>query len=262
MSRFNADPGTEWFAVSAETVLILRRGIEIGARSGGAFDMTVGPLVDLWGFGADGQPERVPEPAEIDVLRVSTGYDLLRIRELPPAVRRTRPGVQIDLSAIAKGYAVDELTVVLDAAGLDAYLVEIGGEVRARGTRGDGVDWRIAVESPVAGTRLIQSIVHLRDSAIATSGDYRNFFERDGRRYSHTIDPHTGRPVAHELGAVSVIARNAMDADAWATALLVLGPERGLEIARREGLAANLIIRTDDGVREVRTPEFEANRVR
>ncbi len=262
VSRFNADPGTDWFAVSAETVFILRQGIEVSALSGGAFDMTVGPLVDLWGFGPVGEPTRVPAQVEIDALLASTGYELLQIRASPPAVRRTRPGVQIDLSAIAKGYAVDELTVVLDNAGVGAYLVEIGGEVRARGVKMDGTAWRIAVESPVAGTRLVQSVVRLRDVAIATSGDYRNFFEHDGKRYSHMIDPRTGRPIAHDLGAVSVISGSAMYADAWATALLVLGPERGLETARREGLAANLIIRTDEGVKEIHTPAFEANLIR
>lgn len=262
ISRFNADPGTDWFAVSAETVFILRQGIEVSALSGGAFDMTVGPLVDLWGFGPVGEPTRVPAQVEIDALLASTGYELLQIRASPPAVRRTRPGVQIDLSAIAKGYAVDELTVVLDNAGVGAYLVEIGGEVRARGVKTDGTAWRIAVESPVAGTRLVQSVVRLRDVAIATSGDYRNFFEHDGKRYSHTIDPRTGRPIAHDLGAASVISESAMYADAWATALLVLGPERGLETARREGLAANLIIRTDEGVKEIHTPAFEANLIR
>jgi len=262
VSRFNADPGTDWFAVSAETVFILRQGIEVSALSGGAFDMTVGPLVDLWGFGPVGEPTRVPAQVEIDALLASTGYELLQIRASPPAVRRTRPGVQIDLSAIAKGYAVDELTVVLDNAGVGAYLVEIGGEVRARGVKTDGTAWRIAVESPVAGTRLVQSVVRLRDVAIATSGDYRNFFEHDGKRYSHMIDPRTGRPIAHDLGAVSVISGSAMYADAWATALLVLGPERGLETARREGLAANLIIRTDEGVKEIHTPAFEANLIR
>jgi thiamine biosynthesis lipoprotein len=259
VSRFNADPGTDWFVVSAETVFILRQGIEVSALSGGAFDMTVGPLVDLWGFGPVGEPTRVPAQAEIDALLASTGYELLQIRASPPAVRRTRPGVQIDLSAIAKGYAVDELTVVLDNAGVGAYLVEIGGEVRARGVKTDGTAWRIAVESPVAGTRLVQSVVRLRDAAIATSGDDRNFFEHDGKRYSHTIDPRTGRPVAHDLGAASVISESAMHADAWATALLVLGPERGLEMARREGLAANLIIRSAQGVKEIHTPAFEAN---
>ena len=264
VSRFNADPGTDWFAVSAETVFILRQGIEVSALSGGAFDMTVGPLVDLWGFGPAGEPTRVPAQAEIDALLASTGYELLQIRASPPAVRRTRPGVKIDVSAIAKGYAVDELTVVLDnaGAGVSAYLVEIGGEVRARGVKTDGADWRIAVESPVAGTRLVQNVVRLRDVAIATSGDYRNFFEHDGRRYSHTIDPRTGWPIAHDLGAASVISETAMHADAWATALLVLGSERGLETARREGLAANLIIRTAQGVEEIHTPAFEANLIR
>ncbi len=259
VSRFNADPGTDWFAVSEETAFILLRGIEVSERSGGAVDITVGPLVDLWGFGPVGEPTRVPEQAEIAALLESTGFDLLRVRESPAAVRRTRPGVQIDLSAIAKGYAVDALADLLDNAGVSDYLVEVGGEVRARGLRADAADWRIAVETPMAGTRLIQSVVRLRDAAIATSGDYRNFFEHDGVRYSHTIDPRTGWPIAHDLGAASVIDESAIDADAWATALLVLGSERGLETAHREGLAANLIIRTDQGVEEIRTPAFEAN---
>jgi phytoene dehydrogenase-like protein len=135
-------------------------------------------------------------------------------------------------------------------------------EVRARGVRSDGAEWWIAVESPVAGTRLIQSVVRLRDSAIATSGDYRNFFEHDGRRYSHTVDPRTGWPIEHNLGAASVISTTAIHADAWATALLVLGPDRGVEIARREGLAANLIVRTDQDIEQVRTAAFETNLVR
>ncbi len=259
VSRFNTYRGTSWFTVSEETAFILITAIAISKLSEGAFDVTIGPLVDLWGFGPDGQPERVPEQAEIDALLAITGYELLQVRESPPSVRRTRPGVKIDLSAIAKGYAVDALAALLDNVGVDAYLVEIGGEVRARGTKADGADWRIAVESPLAGTRLIQTVVRLRDTAIATSGDYRNFFEHNDVRYSHTINPRTGWPIAHHLGAASVISDSAMNADAWATALLVLGSERGLETARREGLAANLIIRTDDGVEEIRTPAFDAD---
>ena len=262
VSRFNRYPGTDWFAVSEETAFILHTGTVVSDRSEGAFDMTVGPLVNLWGFGPDGQPERLPTQGEIDALLAITGFESLDVRNSPPAVRRLRPGVQIDLSAIAKGYAVDELAVLLEMAGVDAYLVEIGGEVRARGVKSDGSDWKIAVESPVAGTRLIQNVVRLRKMAIATSGDYRNFFEHGGKRYSHTIDPRTGWPIAHRLGGVSVISETAIVADAWATALLVMEPKQGLEIARREGLAATLIVRADQGVEELRTDGFAEYLVR
>jgi thiamine biosynthesis lipoprotein len=262
VSRFNRYPGADWFTVSEETAFILHTGAAVSERSEGAFDMTVGPLVNLWGFGPDGQPERIPEQAEIDALLRTTGYELFRVRVSPPAVRRLRPGVQIDLSAIAKGYAVDELAVLLENAGVDAYLVEIGGEVRARGVKADDSDWKIAIESPIAGTRQIQNVVRLRNTAIATSGDYRNFFELAGKRYSHTIDPRNGWPIAHELGAASIISETTIVADAWATAMLVLGPESGIEVARREGLAANLIVRSDQGVEALRTDGFAEYLVR
>ena len=262
VSRFNTYPGTSWFTVSEETVFILTTAIAISKLSEGAFDVTIGPLVDLWGFGPDGQPERVPEQAEIDALLAITGYELLQVRESPPSVRRTRPGVKIDLSAIAKGYAVDALAALLDNAGADSYLVEIGGEVRAQGVKADGADWKIAIESPLVGTRLIQTVVRLRDTAIATSGDYRNFFEHAGKRYSHMIDPQTGWPIAHQVGAASIISERTIIADAWATALLVMAPERGFEVASREGLAANLIVRSDQGVEELRTDGFAEYLVR
>jgi len=259
ISRFNAQPGTDWFSISADSLNILLQGLKISELSGGAFDMTVGPLVALWGFGVEGGSQAVPEQRDIDALLAATGYDFLQIRESPPAIRRTRLGIRLDLSAIAKGYAVDELAAILDEAGVSDYLVEIGGEIRARGGRADATDWRIAVESPVAGTRSVQRVIRLRDQAVATSGDYRNFFEYQGRRYSHTIDPRTGWPISEELGAVSVISETAMEADAWATALLVLGPEQGFELAKREGIAASLIVRTDDGMQELNTSEFEVH---
>ena len=172
----------------------------------GAFDVTVGPLVNLWGFGPAGQPRRVPSQGEIEQLLQTTGYQLLETRAAPPAMRKQHADVQVDLSAIAKGYAVDEVAHLLDRLGAQHYMVEIGGEVRTRGKRSDGNAWRIALESPVAGTREVLRIIPLSDLAMATSGDYRNYFELDGVRYSHTIDPRTGWPVAHELTAASVIA--------------------------------------------------------
>ena len=256
ISRFNAHPGQDWFSVSPAFLDVLRHGIAISELSGGAFDMTVSPLVELWGFGAGGHSGRVPPREAIDRLLPATGYTLLELRETPPAVRRTHPGVQLDFSAIAKGYAVDEIWRLLAEEGLSAYTVEIGGEVRTRGRRADGRDWSIGIVNPVGAG--VAEATRLRDAAIATSGDYRNFFEYEGRRYSHTIDPRTGWPVSHDLTAVSVVNSTAATADALATALLVLGSAAGLELAEREGIAARLVLRTADGLKVVRTPAYEA----
>ena len=163
----------------------------------------------------------------------------------------------VDLSAIAKGFAVDEVVRLLHERNIQSYLVEIGGELRARGAKPDGSPWKVAIERPPSGGRSVQSIVALRDRAIATSGDYRNYLEKDGRRYSHTINPRTGRPIAHGLAAVSVITASAMRADALATAIMVMGPEEGYRLAVREALAVQLIIRSGDRFRALATPQFE-----
>ena len=262
ISRFNAHPGEGWFEISSDFLDVLTKAMAVGALSDGAFDVTVGPLVELWGFGASDSQEVVPPQAEIDALLESTGLQNLEVRNSPPAVRRTRAGVRLDLSAIVKGFAVDEIWAMLESAGLSAYTVEVGGEVRTRGMRADGGDWMIGIESPLLETsddlETIQDVIPLRDRAIATSGDYRNYFEHDGQRYSHTLDPRTGWPVSHGLTAVTVITQLAVDADALATALMVLGPDPGLELAERENIAAQLLLRTDDGLEVVRTPAFEA----
>lgn len=257
LSRFNRSEHTDWVPVSPELVDVVEAGRSIYTRSDGAFDVTVGPLVNLWGFGPDGQPELVPAAADIERLLADTGYGLVETRRQPPAMRKHRAGVYVDLSAIAKGYAVDQLAQLLDQLGASAYLVEVGGELRSRGTRADGRDWRVAVESPLAGTRQVLRVVGLRDRSMATSGDYRNFFELDGRRYSHTIDPRTGWPVDHGLAAVNVSLDDCMSADAWATALLVLGLERGLQLAREGGLAANFLSVSDDEVQQRMTPAYQ-----
>ena len=256
ISRFNAFPGQDWFPVSPVFLDVFRQARSISELSGGAFDPTVGPLVELWGFGAGGDAGRIPEQEDLEQLLPSAGFAHLQLRESPPAVRRIRPGVQLDFSAIAKGFAVDEVWDLLSVAGLSDYLVEIGGEVRTRGMRGDGRDWSIGIENP--DRTGVAEAVRLRDAAIATSGDYRNYFQYQGRRYSHLLDPRTGWPVAHELTAVSVVSNTAAIADALATALLVLGPAAGLELAEREQIAAHLVVRSSDGLTVLRTPAFEA----
>ena len=256
VSRFNAYPGQEWFGVSPDFLDVLEQAVTVSRLTGGAFDATIGPLVELWGFGAGDAPRRIPDREALDRLLSDAGFEHLQLRESPPAVRRTRPGVQLDLSAIAKGYAVDRIWELLSEAGLAAYLVDVGGEVRTRGRRADGRDWSIGVENPDGSS--VAEAVPLREAAIATSGDYRNFFEYEGRRYSHVLDPRTGWPVSHELTAVSVISTTTVMADALATALLVLGPETGLALAEHEQIAARLVVRSTDGLTVLRTPAFEA----
>ena len=256
VSRFNAQPGVEWFGVSPDFLAVLEQSVSVSQLTGGAFDATVGPLVVLWGFGAGETSERIPDPEEVGRLLQATGSGHLQWRESPPAVRRTRPGVRLDFSAIAKGYAVDRIWELLSEAGLQDYLVEIGGEVRARGRHADGRDWSVGIENPDGPG--VAEAVPLRDAAIATSGDYRNFFEHEGLRYSHVIDPRIGWPVAHDLTAVTVVSPTAARADALATALLVLGPVEGLELAEHEEIAALLAVRADEGIEVVRSSAYQA----
>ncbi len=247
LSRFNAEQVTDWYSVSAELCAVIEAAQAMAMLTDGAFDITVGPLVDLWGFGPEGPSAGPPADAAIDALRAASGYELLHADCNRPAVRKERPDVRLDLSAIAKGYAVDRIAELLSNAGMVNYLVEIGGELRARGRNAEGRLWAIAIESPSSGGRSVHTIVRLADAGMATSGDYRNFFEHGGVRYSHTLDPASGRPVTHAAASVTVVAPTTMRADALATALLVLGPRAGLELAERESIAAYFLVRSDDG---------------
>lgn len=241
LSHINsAGPGK--YRLSAPLYAVLQLAKEINQSSEGAFDVTVGPLVALWGFGNSGSPAAVPEQHAIDSLLENTGMDRIELngKERELLVTQT---VQMDLSAIAKGYAVDRVALALIKVGLRNFLVEVGGELRASGVNKNGNHWVIGIETPVQSRRQAYSGVMLKHKSIATSGDYRNFFEVAGKRYSHTLDPRTGYPVAHTLASVSVIADSAAEADAWATALNVLGPEQGLELAEQQGLAAFFINR-------------------
>ena len=256
IARFNSSSSTDWIAVSDELCSIVNSAIGISKFTGGAFDITVGPLVNLWGFGPDGVTTEPPSDEEISRVRQRVGFKKLDANCSAPAIRKLQPDVYLDLSAYAKGYAVDQLAELLDQAAFKNYLVEIGGELRVRGHNASIEKWAIAVEKPIGYERDIQTIVRLTDGAMATSGDYRNFFEHRGNRYSHTIDSQTGRPVIHNVAAVTVISETAAFADAIATALLVLGNEHGFEFAERENIAAYFLSRNESGIEEYRTRMF------
>ncbi|MCP5301334.1 MAG: FAD:protein FMN transferase [Chromatiaceae bacterium] len=260
LTRFNRNPSTDWQPVPAALAALVAQAGAISRATDGMYDVTIGPLVELWGFGSRGRRDTPPTDAEIAALLERVGYQRVEARLSPPALRKRVGGVAIDLSSIAKGWGVDELTRVLDAEGIASYLVEIGGELRARGDKGGQAPWRVAIERPLAGARAVQHLLALHDESIATSGDYRNFFEAGGQRYAHTIDPHSGHPVRHRLASVSVIAADCATADAWATALMALGDRRGPEVARHLHLDALFVVRDDDGLREMASDVWRAKR--
>ncbi|WP_054302084.1 FAD:protein FMN transferase [Gemmobacter sp. LW-1] len=242
LMRLNAAPQGEWVALPAHLCRVLRLGLEIGRASGGAFDIGMGDSVAAWGFG--------PETASAAAIHAAAST------ERPPAfttlelaerrIRKTAP-IRLDLNGIAKGYGVDRLAETLLAHGIRDALVGIDGEMRALGLRPDGEAWTIAIEAPETGRRSPQSLLALQDAAVATSGDYRHWVETHGRRLSHTMDPQRGMPLASSPASVTVVARSCAEADAWATALMVLGPDRGIALAREHGFDALFLMRGAEG---------------
>jgi len=256
ISLINSSPSTGAQFISPELFKVISTAQGISHVTDGAFDITVGPLVNLWGFGPDKIQSQAPTTEEIQQALAETGYDKIRLTTRLLTLSKTLPGVYIDLSALAKGYAVDEVASILDQQGVTNYMVEIGGELYLKGKNLQGENWQIAVEKPTAEKRELQRILPITDIALATSGDYRNFFEQDGKRFSHTIDPRTGYPVTHKLASVTVLSDTTMKADAWATALTVLGPEEGYKIAEQQELAVLFIIKSELGFVEKATPLF------
>ncbi len=267
LSRINTD-GTGAVTVSAELIEVLEIAREVSEQSDGAFDVTVAPLIDAWGFGPGGEVERSPDEASLAALRAHTGYQKLTLDQRASTVQKAHEQLSIDLSAIAPGYAADRIALALEALEHDRYMVEVGGEVRAHGLNPDGDPWRLAIERPhvrdanttpqKSAPRTIHTIVGLRDHGLATSGDYRQFRALDGTIVSHTIDPRSARPVAHALASVTVVMEDAARADAWATALTVLGPDEGMAVAERKDLAVLMLIRgEDDALEERRSPAFD-----
>jgi thiamine biosynthesis lipoprotein len=250
ISRFNRFQQTnKEFRISADFLCVMKVAARIYGLSGGAWDGTVNPLVDLWGFGRAGRRDSVPSPEQIAAHLGDTGFDKIEIRDSGALVKR-RASVTLDLSSIAKGFGVDQVADVVRAAGFKDFLVEIGGEVLAGGVRPDGRPWRVGINRPKPEARAdeIYKIVSLKDQALATSGDYRQFFMQDGKRYSHIIDPKTGFPVAHSVVSVSILADNCTLADGLSTAIMVMGAESGLAlIDRLEGVAGLIVIENPDG---------------
>ena len=256
LSLFNANPSTEWVSVSPEFCDMIAAAQDVSETTGGAFDITVGPLVNLWGFGPTQSEQELPTDEEVAAAQLRVGNLKLQTDCEQSMLRKSIADVYVDLSGWAKGYAVDEVAALLDASQLANYLVEIGGELRVSGHNAELQKFAIAVEKPLKNNEMAYSIIRLSNVAVATSGDYRNFYEHDAQRYSHTIDPRTGRPVTHDLTGVTVVTSSTAYADAMATALLVLGPDDGHALAERLDLASYFLVRTEHGIEEISTSQF------
>lgn len=256
LSLFNQNISTEWQAVSHSLYFVLKEAQRVSRISKGAFDITIGSLVNLWGFGVDPTLFRAPEETLVNEKLSKTGYKFLLLNDETQQIQKKFPELYLDLSAIAKGYAVDQVGLLLESYGIINYMIEIGGELRLKGANIDGQSWKIAVEKPTVNQRMIQKVLSLTNTSLATSGDYRNFFELDGVRFSHTIDPRTGKPITHKLASVTILSDTTINADALATAMMVLGAEQGYKIAEKQKIAALFIIKNESGFEEKTTTAF------
>lgn len=257
LSLFNRSATGENVDMSPQTIAVIKEAIRLNKITQGALDISVGPLVNLWGFGPKGRPNKIPTDKAIQEAYKNVGIDHISIES--GKLLKTNPKIYLDLSSIAKGYGVDVVADYFDAQHIGNYLVEIGGELRLKGHNAKQQTWRIAIEQPVAGEqKTVQLILQPGDMGVATSGDYRNYFAQDGVRYSHTIDPKTAYPIKHHLVSVTVIDKSCMTADGLATGLNVLGPEKALEVANRENIPVYMIEKTTDGFREIVSEAFKA----
>jgi thiamine biosynthesis lipoprotein len=262
LSIINRAENFQWQNISTDLYQVLNMAQKVNEQSNKAFDITVGPLVNLWGFGPNKANNQIPELSKIQELMTEVGADALSLRQQDARYQlRLSENRYIDLSAIAKGYGVDVLGILLQAQGIENYLIEVGGEIVARGKKPNNQSWRIAIEAPNDDGRSVQIIIPLSNLGVATSGDYRNFFEQEGRRFSHTIDGRTGYPVEHNLASVSVLHESVAMADAWATALTVLGAEQGFKLAEEFNLAAYFIVRSNNGYEQLSSRQFEQLRL-
>lgn len=256
ISKFNQSKGTDWFSVSQGFFEVVQESIRLHRFTNGSFDPTLAPVIDLWGFGAQ-KPKSFPAQAAIDEARTRVGMEFIEARSNPPSIRRSREGITITLSAITPGYASDCVSELLTSLGFPSHTVDIGGEIKAGLPKSGGGKWRLGIESPLGG---IQRVVECTERSIATSGDYRNYFEYKGVRYSHAIDPTTCRPVVNPPASVSILCDSAMTADGMATSLMVMGVEKGLSFARQHKLSV-LFLDVVDGetIVEHATGEFSTS---
>ena len=242
ISRFNKLSTTDAVSASPAMVKVLKAAQDVHAASDGQFDVTLGPLIELWGFGARNVGHRNPSDTAIAAALNRAGQGRV-LRVGAGTLQKSQPDCEIYLSAIGKGYGVDRIAQALQDFGIRDYMVEIGGDLYTSGRNPDGRPWQIGIETPDARDRRVQKVVGVSNLGMATSGDYRNYFEKNGVRYSHILDARTGRPITHTTASATVLTETAMHADAWATAMLILGREKGLEIANRQNLAVLFVER-------------------
>ena len=254
LSKFNQSASLKPITISKGLTRVITEAVRLGELSGGKLDVTVGPLVNLWGFGPEQKPETVPTAQQLVDTLQRIGLDKLILKN--NSLAKNTADLYVDLSTIAKGYGVDIVAEYIEGQGIDNYLVEIGGEMRLKGFKHTGELWHVAIEKPVTNERTVQQVIVPKDNAVATSGDYRNYFEAEGQRFSHIIDPETGKPINHKLVSVTVIHPSSMTADGLSTAMMVMGEEKALAFAKENSLAAYIISKTDHGFLEEITPEF------
>ena len=257
LSIINKTETTKKIPISKELSDLLVTALSISWITNGAFDVTVGPLVNLWGFGPVKTRPAIPSRELIEQTLARTGYEKITLGLNPSYIKKSRPDLYLDLSGIAKGYGVDQIAAYLDTLAVKNYMVEVGGEIKAKGTNAEGSLWRIGIEKPVSDQRQVERIMQLDNMGMATSGDYRNFFEIDGKRYSHIIDPATGYPVSHNLVSATVLEKTTTEADAYATALIVMGPDKGVKFANDNKMSVMFIIRKGNGFTEKYTGSFK-----
>ncbi|MCA9039757.1 MAG: FAD:protein FMN transferase [Planctomycetaceae bacterium] len=263
LMQFNNSTSTDWYPVDPDVSKVVGHAIKMSWVTEGRFDVTVGPLVELWNFGVPKEDFHVPTDEELAAIKDRIGWQLVTTRKIQPALKKSHPQVFLNLSAIAKGFAVDQVGAVLEQTGIHNYLVNIGGEMSSRGKKANGELWSVAIEQPTSTADAAPSVLKalpLENMALATSGNYRNFYEdASGNRYSHTIDPRTEKPVTHHLLSASVLAQDCMQADALATGLMVMGPEEAQRMGEERDLAIFLVFRTSEEGSQIEwaSPRFE-----
>lgn len=260
LMRFNLSNSTSLWPVSEAMADIVTEALHIGYKTNGAMDITVGPLVNLWGFGPTKQPEKIPDQAQIDDARARTGLQHLTVINQygQQYLQKDIPDLFVDLSTVGEGYAADHLAALMTQEGISRYLVSVGGALVSRGLNASEKPWRVAIQKPTDIQNAVQAVVDINGHGISTSGSYRNYYELDGKRLSHVIDPQTGRPIEHNLVSVTVIAPTALEADTWDTGLMVLGPEKAKEVVRQEGLAVYMITREGETFKTWMSPQFQS----
>nr|WP_230467925.1 FAD:protein FMN transferase ApbE [Biostraticola tofi] len=260
ISQFNRYQGNTPQAITTGMADIITLALRIGHLTGGAMDITVGPLVNLWGFGPDKQPGTMPAQQQIDEARRRIGLRHLKVIQTAEGqwLQKDLPDLYVDLSTMGEGYAADHLASLMEKQGITRYLVSVGGAVKVQGMSPGGVPWRVAIQKPTDEKLDAQAIVDLKGHGISTSGSYRNYYEMDGKRLSHIINPETGRPIEHKLVSVTVISPTALEADGWDTGLMVLGTEKAQKLALEQSLAVYMITKTDQGFRSWMSPQFRS----